>query len=193
MDSTVGPEHIVVRLSWSPVIISDQLSLLCITCRQIRCIPDICHFVDTSTIFSWHQKHTKSRSFDTKKTQNCRCLHQFTIFWHQTGILDTCTACGACDKYQVWSGGLKSNFYFGNGYLDNGGIIYHPVSFTGHFFASHYTNSTLCNGKHHCIELHCIGSLHCFTKLIFSATWESALILWHYPDDQECLLKPQMR
>ena len=30
---------------------------------------DICHFVHTSTILSWHQKHTKSRSFDTKITQ----------------------------------------------------------------------------------------------------------------------------
>ena len=24
------------------------------------------------------------------------------IFWHQPGNFDTCTACGACDKYEVW-------------------------------------------------------------------------------------------
>ena len=50
-------------------------------------------------------------SGDTKKT------HQIQIFWHQKNTtfqlftpkhtnlqyFDTCTACGACDKYQVWA------------------------------------------------------------------------------------------
>ena len=46
------------------------------------------------TIFSWHQKHTNSRFFDT-------LMH---IFWYQAKIFDTGTAGGASDKYQVcWS------------------------------------------------------------------------------------------
>ena len=50
-------------------------------------IRDICHFVGTGTIFSWHQKHTNSRFFHTKKPQNSRFSHQNTLihfFWHQT-------------------------------------------------------------------------------------------------------------
>ena len=52
---------------------------------------DICHFVDTGTIFSWHQKCTNSRFFDTKKhkIQDFHTkTHSFTFFdtrlkiWH---------------------------------------------------------------------------------------------------------------
>ena len=69
-----------------------------------KCICDICHFVDTSTIFNWHQKHTKSRLFDTRKTQNSWFSHQNTlihIFWHQPANFDTSAAGGAGDKYEV--------------------------------------------------------------------------------------------
>ena len=40
--------------------------------------PDICHFFDTSTIFNWHQKHTNSRLFDTKKHK----IHDFHTKTH---------------------------------------------------------------------------------------------------------------
>ena len=55
--------------------------------------------------------------------------------------------------------GLRAIFTLATDILTMGGIIYHPVSFTGHFFASHYTNSTLCNGKHHCIALEAFTAL----------------------------------
>ena len=64
------------------------------------CIRDICHFVDNSTIFNqniWHQKHAKSGFLTTKNTKHALILD----FLHQVENFDTCTACGACDKYQV--------------------------------------------------------------------------------------------
>ena len=45
---------------------------------QVRSIRHICHFVDTSTIFNRHQKHTNSRLFDTEKHK----IHDFYTKTH---------------------------------------------------------------------------------------------------------------
>ena len=65
-------------------------------------IRDICHFVDTSTIFSRHQKHTDSRSFDNKKQKiqiftpihniltpgwNFLHLHRMWCMWQISGMV----------------------------------------------------------------------------------------------------------
>ena len=59
-------------------------------CQNTWIICDICLFVDTRTIFSWHQKHTNSKFFWHQNTQNSRFSHQNThyftkgwIFWHR--------------------------------------------------------------------------------------------------------------
>ena len=46
-------------------------------------IRDICLFVDTSTIFSWHQKHTNSKFFETKihKIQDFHTKHTNSHFF----------------------------------------------------------------------------------------------------------------
>ena len=31
------------------------------------------------------------------------------MFWHKAEKFDTCTACGVCDKYQVWSNGVEKS------------------------------------------------------------------------------------
>ena len=56
-------------------------------------IRDICHFVDTGTIFNWHQKHTNSRLFDTLihnfLTPASKCLHQhcWWCWWQISGMV----------------------------------------------------------------------------------------------------------
>ena len=63
----------------------------------------------------WHQKHTKSRLFDTKKTQNSWFLQQNSlihILWLQPENFDTSTAGGASDKYQVWARCKYVSSYF---------------------------------------------------------------------------------
>ena len=70
-------------------------------------IRDICPFVDTGTIFSWHQKCTNSRFVDTKKHKNPDFhtkTHSFTFFLKPGWKFDTGTAGGAGDKYQVCLG-----------------------------------------------------------------------------------------
>ena len=52
----------------------------------------------TPALFS---SDTKNKPNPDLAAQNCRFLNQFTIFLNQVGIFDNCTACGACDKYQV--------------------------------------------------------------------------------------------
>ena len=63
------------------------------------------------------KKH-KILDFSTK-------TYQFSIFWHQAKNFDTCTACGACDKYQVWSYYILVIL----SYLDENEIDYEPQIF----------------------------------------------------------------
>ena len=79
-------------------------------------IPHICHLFYTSRIFENQILHPKKTTKDTKNTKNVsekvECMQFFfNSIWknlHLTGNFYTGTACGACDKYEVWSHLRKS-------------------------------------------------------------------------------------
>ena len=63
--------------------------------------PDLIHASRLHTwylSFFWHQHNFQQTKLTPKNTSQIS-----NSFWHQAEKFDTCTTCGACDKYQVYS------------------------------------------------------------------------------------------
>ena len=72
-------------------------------------IPHICHFFYTGRIFKSqystpinYKKHPKITTYIPKKCKICIFLRSIWKILHWTEFVYTGTACGACDKYEVW-------------------------------------------------------------------------------------------